>query len=207
MENFINKHIDDIKIPVLPAEFYNHENSNEIRIAKIYLFYQYLCRHKEFAGTEEKKQYRVINSLERSCYSITLDIANKESIPCNWDINEFDDLYHIVCARVLSYFTYDNGNIKSAEKTNNIITSLLNDVKCAKSLPFKKRRELYPEEYETVDERYNANKQIRIKTSKLRTCPRCKQQLSTVKNRYNRSLDEGVNLEATCIFCEFSWNC
>ena len=78
---------------------------------------------------------------------------------------------------------------------------------CLKQFPNKTQKDLYPEQYEEIKRRQIIEQNIKVKASKLRVCPKCKQKLSTTKNRYARSLDEGVDLTATCVFCGFSWAC
>ena len=76
-----------------------------------------------------------------------------------------------------------------------------------KEFPNKTIKDLYPEQYENIEKKQSIVQQITVKASKLRTCPKCKQKLSTTKNRYARSFDEGVDLTSTCVFCGFSWAC
>ena len=37
-------------------------------------------------------------------------------------------------------------------------------------------------------------------------CSKCKENKCTIVPRFNRSLDEGVNLTVTCMNCSFEWN-
>ena len=87
------------------------------------------------------------------------------------------------------------------------ILDLLDDNSIAEKFPFKIHEDFYPNEYKKLYERNNIKNQKIIKFSKLRKCPKCKKNISTIKNVYNRSLDEGTNQMATCVNCNYKWIC
>jgi len=202
MDNFLDIDIEKVSIPTIFSCFYSTKNYYEIdRIYKIFLFYRYLCRHKKFSKITRKEQHEIIKNLEKACYD---NAKHMENIVCGWS-EEFAYTYHIICGKVLSYF-----DINYPKKANIIIENLISDIPVqifSKTLPYKSIRDLFPEEYDKVEKTQCIEEQITVKASKLRTCPKCKRRLSTTKNRYARSLDEGVDLTATCVFCGFSWAC
>ena len=190
----------------------NHKISNYFldkkymfdRLQKIELFYKYLFKHKLFVEKEENVQFEIIKNLEKSCYKSTLNKARKKNIQTNWSNKDFVFLYEIVCGRILAYLSHLDTNPIEA---NINILSLLDDNSMAEKFPFKTHEDFYPNEYKKLYKRNNTENQKIIKFSRLRKCPKCKKNISTIKNIYNRSLDEGTNLMATCIYCNYKWTC
>lgn len=195
--------IDKVKVPPISSEFY-HEKYHDNRLAKVILFYKFLCLHEKFANLTDNKKKEIIKNLEKSCYSFTLEKAKNTKIPCKWNDDDFTNLYHDICGRVIGYLSIHDNNFNDANK---FINNLIDNPEYSKKFPRLSHKNLYPEEYLTLEERNMADKQITVKTSKLRTCPKCKRKSSITKNRYNRSLDEGVNLTAICLWCNYEWCC
>lgn len=125
--------------------------------------------------------------------------------------NNVDKLGYIVSEMNLNTSNPNKSTNDFLKNVNKFINLLIEDSsetnEMSKKFPNMTQKELYPEHYTDALKRQTADRQIVIKSSKLRTCPRCKQKQSTVKNRYNRSLDEGVNQIATCYFCGCEWCC
>ena len=204
MNNFYKTDIDNIKISTISAYFYKNKEYSFTRIIKIFLFLRYLSKHKKFYKTKNSVKHEILKNLENTCHNNSIKIALEQNITYDWEQEEFTDIYHYICGRVLAYINTYNTDYK---KVNNIINGFINDKYLAKEFPNKTHKSLYPEHYVEINKRQAADNQIVIKASKLRTCPKCKQKLSTTKNRYARSLDEGVDLTATCVFCGHSWAC
>lgn len=200
MENFIDISIDEIKIPIISRYFYKNPNYPVPRIGKVILFYKYLCRHKAFASINLEKMHDIVKSLERSCFSDTIKKSRENDLINRWDNEEFEDLYHYICGRVIVYLDYKETVV---ENVNKIINSLINENGYAKKFPTLTHKDIYPELYKSIIERQTAGDQKKIKYSKLYPCPKCKKSLSTISNRYNRSLDEGMSLTITCVYCGF----
>ncbi len=173
------------------------------RLQEIELFYEYLFKHKLFVEEKENIQFEIIKNLEKSCYKNTLNKARKKNIQTNWSNKEFIFLYEIICGRVLAYLSHLDTNPIEVDIN---IRNLLDDNSLAEKFPFKTHKDFHPNEYKKLYNRNNSNQKI-IKFSKLRKCPRCRENISTVKNIYNRSLDEGTNLMATCLECGWKWTC
>jgi len=193
-----------VEIPPTSSYFYGHKNYPIIRIGKIRLFNKYLCRHKTFAKLENKKQHSIVKDLERSCFRLTIQKSKDNGIVTTWTNEEFDDKYHHECGRVLSYLNHKETDSKLVD-TN--INNLINVAGYAVSFPTLTHKDFYPELYKKIDKHQNAGDQKKVKYSKLYYCRMCKRSLSTVANRYNRSLDEAINLTITCVYCGFERLC
>ena len=204
MNNFYKTNIDNIKISTISAYFYKNKEYSFTRINKIFLFLRYLSKHKKFFKTKNSVKHEILKNIEDTCHNNTIKIALEQNINYDWKQEEFTDIYHYICGRVLSYIDIDNTDYK---KVNIIINGFINDKSLAKEFPNRTHRNLYPELYVEINKKQAADNQIVIKASKLRTCPKCKQNLSTTKNRYARSIDEGFDLTSTCVFCGHSWAC
>ncbi len=179
--------------------FYNN-NYNVIRRAKILLIMS------AFNEYEEYKQYNKKNILievEESCFNYTINKANEENIPCCWKNDLFKEIYHAICAKIYS-------NISKTTGINNInlIKSIFEKKIDINKLPYMSSQELFPEKYKDLISKLEASKNVTrtIKTTSMYKCRRCHKNECTEENRYNRSLDEGVNLTITCMSCGFQWN-
>lgn len=200
MEYFEHINIDKIKIPPISSSFYKNSNYTLSRINKIILFYKFLCRHIKFNKLDKRKQHKIIKTLERVCYHHTLHKARIYDIINKWSNDTFDNLYHFICGRVIAYLNYEETNPDDVHK---FIIKIINKYDYMKKFPILEYKDLYPEIYENTHKRHLAGEQKKIKYSKMYSCPKCKKKLSTIANRYNRSLDEGVNLMITCVYCGF----
>lgn len=200
MEYFHDTDSNNITIPSIPLFFYNSDNYNIIRIGKVILFYKFLCKHKKFCNANNNTQFQIIRDLERSCYNETLKTARDYDVINQWNVEEFINIYHIKCGRVLAYLTPDENN---PNDVNKFIEKMFSNSNYAKKFPTLKHSDLYPSVYEKLQQRHKAGEQKKIKYSEMYKCPRCKRSLSTIANRYNRSLDEGTNLMITCAYCGY----
>lgn len=198
MEFFNDIDPNDVEIPSIPLFFYNSDNYNMIRIGKIILFYKFLCRNIKFCNADNDLKFHIIKDLERSCYHETLKTARDYDVINQWNIEEFVYIYHIKCGNVLSYLTHEENDPVDVNKFINKMLSI-NDY--AKKFPTLTHLDLYPSIYEKLQQRRKAGEQKKIKYSEMYKCPRCKKSWSIIANRYNRSLDEGVNLMITCAWC------
>jgi len=189
--------------PPLDVRFYDAKKYNITRLQKLRIFSEFFNNHIEFSKIDIDMKNYVITRVERACFNLTIKKARNSNIPNSWDYEEFEELYHVICGKPLGYIdsSVDSG------RADSIINMIIGDPKKAKWLASINHREIYPEEYEELEHRQNADDQIAKKFCTLYKCPKCKKSLCTLKNRYNRSLDEGVNLTATCSWCFTEWNC
>jgi DNA-directed RNA polymerase subunit M/transcription elongation factor TFIIS len=189
--------------PPLDIKFYKEKKYNITRLQKLRIFSEYFNNHVKFSEANNDLKNLVIKKVESACFNLTIKKSQENNIPNSWDYEEFEELYHIICGKPLAYI---DSSIDS-DKANNIILIILSDPKKAKWMASINHREIYPKEYEELEHRQNADDQVIKKFCTLYQCPKCKKSLCTLKNRYNRSLDEGVNLTAMCAWCHTEWNC
>lgn len=187
--------------PPLDIAFYESKKYNITRLQKLRMFSEYFNNHIEFSKLDISVKNYIISRVERTCFNLTIKKARNSNIPSSWDYEEFEALYHIVCGKPLGYI---DSSVDS-DKADSIVNIVLNDPEKAKWLASINHREIYPEQYEELERRQNADDQITKKFCTLYQCPKCKKSLCTLKNLYNRSLDEGVNLICICSWCSTEW--
>ncbi len=186
----------------LTAELY-YPPYNVIRRAKFILFGSIFLQHPKFSDLGYLEKIDLLKKVERSCYNYTIDKLIEENIMASWETDIFCDMYHSICYKVSSNLgsplLTDNTNLLNMVMDNKIV---IND------LPRLSSQDLCPEKYVQIRKRIEASKNATtaIKTSSMYTCRHCKKSQCTIENRYNRSLDEGVNLTITCLNCWHSWN-
>ena len=110
--------------------------------------------------------------------------------------------YHLNCGNIKAYLDY---KLYDPIKIDIIIKEFLNDDSAAIKFPHKSDKDFFPEQYEILNEKNNANEQKNKKYSKLYKCSNCKRKKTTIKNIINRSLDEGTSIQATCGYCNNQW--
>jgi DNA-directed RNA polymerase subunit M/transcription elongation factor TFIIS len=189
----------------LPMLVYRDIEYNNIRRCKLILFGNILNQHNEFKEFSYAKKSNIIMKIEKSCFNS----ANKKigmskfDIRRSWDNTKFVTLYHDICYKVSSGLD-KNVNMGSGQLLESIINGEIN----IDRIGFMDAEDLYPEQYKKYREKiYNKyNLQEEPKTSSLYRCRKCKKNNCTIRNRYNRSLDEGVNITITCVNCGSSWN-
>ena len=188
--------------PPLDIKFYDETRYNITRLQKIRIISEYFNNHIAFSKLDKSTKNYALKKLESSCFNLTIKKAQRCNIPSSWDYEEFEELYHMVCGKAIGYI---DSSVDS-NKADFIITLIIRDPKKIKWLASVNHRELYPEEYMELEKRQNADSQLVKKFCTLYKCPKCKKSLCTLKNRYNRSLDEGVNLTCECAWCGTEWN-
>ena len=151
------------------------------------------CFSKEF----------ITKCIERGCLNRAIEKAKSYNIRCIWSNNKFLDLYHSICYKVAC-----NIDSNSVVESNYILKKILKHEVDFKNIANMTSKELCPDKYGQIDDRINkrTNLEIKVKYSELYRCRKCKQNKTTTERRYNRSLDEGVNLTIHCTNCYHSWN-
>lgn len=176
---------------------------NRYRRAKLIMFIYVLEQHTEFCNLPTEEQYLLVENLERSCLNYTLDKAKEYNNPIKWNNETFQNIYTTICAKISSNIDQTN-NVQNTFLTSAILNKTVN----IKELPRMTSQDLYPEKYKSVLIKLEASKNVKqtIKTSAMYKCKRCHKSECTIENRYNRSLDEGVNLTINCVACGHEWN-
>ena len=75
-----------------------------------------------------------------------MKIALKQNINCSWEEDDFANIYHFICGRILSYISTDSTDPK---KVSNIIDGFIDDssdYSLSKQFPNKTQKDLYPEQ-------------------------------------------------------------
>jgi DNA-directed RNA polymerase subunit M/transcription elongation factor TFIIS len=147
------------------------------------------------------KEY-ITKYLERGCLNRAIEKAKSYNIRGIWTDHKFIDLYHSICYKVAC-----NLDSTSVVESNYILQKILKKEVNIKDVANMTSKELCPKKYEQLDERLSkrTNLEIKVKYSELYRCRKCKQNKTTTERRYNRSLDEGVNLTIHCVYCGHSW--
>lgn len=176
---------------------------NEFRRAKLILFGSCFNEYEEFTKWSFNDKFSLITKLERSCFNASIIKSNNDNIQTKWDNETFKEIYHSICYKISSNIT------KSGSVINPILglDILHGNIDIAK-LPNMTSQELFPGKYKALIDKLEQSKNVvqTIKTSSMHKCRRCHKTECTIENRYNRSLDEGVNLTVTCVACGFQWN-
>jgi DNA-directed RNA polymerase subunit M/transcription elongation factor TFIIS len=202
----------------LNIKYYQGENFNNIRRCKLLLFNHCLGDNKVFNDkcakiineskiTDEdllikfSKEY-VCEQLEKGCLNRSIKKAKEYNIRCIWSNPNFIDIYHSICYKLTI-----NIDINSSIKSDYIINKIINQDIDLTDMANMKSKDLCPEKYIQIDEKMfkRTNLKRKIKFSELYRCRKCKRNQTTTERRYNRSLDEGVNLTIKCLFCGNTW--
>lgn len=196
-------------LPAKPEDFdpllsRHHEKPyNRYRRAKLILFSSVFNHHEEFRSWPLDDRFKLVENIEKVCLKYSIDKAGENNVPVKWDVLLFRDIYTTICSKISSNID-QHGSVKNPYLAKAIFDGLID----LKTLPKMSSQDLYPDKYRTVLTRIEASKNVTrtIKTSAMYKCRRCHKNECVIDNRYNRSLDEGVNLTITCVSCGFEWN-
>jgi len=175
---------------------------NQVRRAKIIVFISCLMEYQKYKEYSYDNKMKLIKQLERACYNYVIDKSYENNITASWTNNIFCDLYHSICYKISA-----NLESKGLVINTTLVNNLLSGTISVEDLPKLSSIELYPQKYTKIIEKVEASKQVEqsLKSSAMYRCSKCKQNKCTLENRYNRSLDECVNLTVTCVNCGHSW--
>ena len=176
---------------------------NKQRRAKLILFMHVLLQHDAFKEFSTPDKFLMVERIERSCFNYTISKAMELNIPTNWENELFSDTYTLICAKISS-------NIDQEDEIKNpyLAGAILNGTINIKDLPKMTSQELYPAIYVNILNKIEIAKNIKqtVKTTSMYRCRRCHKTECTYEPRYNRSLDEGINLTVHCVSCGNSWH-
>lgn len=194
--------LQEVKQSPLPIKFYE-KPYNGTRRCKISVFDTCLSAFKSYTNMSVNDRFALVEKIERACHNATVSKANEENIQPLWENDLFRDVYHAICYKISSNIEA-YGPVKNYKFAKDIIAGNLN----ISSLPKQTSQELYPEKYADVLNRIEKSKNVThsVKTSVMYKCRRCFKSECIIENRYNRSLDEGVNLSVQCVSCGLQWN-
>ena len=186
----------------LDIMFYSKEY-NIHRRAKIILFSSCLLEHEHYKNMTQIKKIDILAQMESACYRYAIEKADEQNIPTEWNSLLFKEIYHAICGKISNNIT-TTGSIKNTY----LPTAIFNGTIDISALPSMSSQYLYPDKYKDLISKLEESKKVAhtIKTSSMYKCRRCHKSECTEENRYNRSLDEGVNLTITCVSCGYRWN-
>lgn len=186
----------------LDIRYYNPPY-NHYRRAKLMLFSDNFNEHPAYCQLSYAAKWSIIEKIEKACNRVAIGKANEENIPTRWSDESFRDIYHTLCAKISSNIS-QRGSVKNPYLAKAILNGTIN----IPDLPKLSSQDLYPAKYVEIIRRIEASKNVTStkKTSSMYRCRRCHKNECTIENRYNRSLDEGVNLTITCVACGNEWN-
>jgi DNA-directed RNA polymerase subunit M/transcription elongation factor TFIIS len=185
----------------LASYFYENQNYNDIRRAKLMMFGDSLNKYEKFSKKFITEQNEFLKYLERGCYSLTRRRCIKKGFGMSWDDDDFVNLYHDVCYKLVSNIDGDEPG-----EMPYLANQLLNGVVKPLEASALSSQDMAPEKYIDVLNRIRLmNEEVKIKTSKLYTCSRCKKKETVLSQVQDRSNDENSSLIALCVNCGFQW--
>lgn len=97
---------------------------------------------------------------------------------------------------IIQYRNFNTKILRLLNKNGNLY-KYINDINHVENLFNKSNYQLYPDIYRDT----SIDIQMKIKTTDIYTCKRCKQNRCTLERVYNRGLDEETSCRCTCINC------
>jgi DNA-directed RNA polymerase subunit M/transcription elongation factor TFIIS len=184
----------------IPADLY--QKLHKYRVTKLSLFLDCLVQYDDFNKLQYNEKILLVKSIEKACYNYTITKSMEKNIMSTWENDIFCDVYHSTCYKISS--NIDKTFINNDKFALSIINKTIN----IDDLPNISSKEIFPELYEKIEDDIKSRSNIKqtVKVTKMYKCSRCKQKQCTIQPRYNRSLDEGVNLIITCQNCKHEWN-
>ena len=176
---------------------------NVHRRAKLSMFSNVIKGHASIISMSIAERFNLIEKIERSCFNCTIAKATEENIPTKWNNTMFRYVYDVLCAKIASNLSTTN-----SVKNTYLLPAIIDGSIKISELPKMTSQELFPDKYKEIIIKLETSKNVKktVKTSSMYRCRRCGKYECTIENRYNRSLDEGVNLTITCVACGNEWN-
>lgn len=185
----------------LPIYFYNNKNYTDVRRSKLMMFGDCLSEYDDFKKINYSKKIDILKYLERGCYNQAIKKCDEKGLNISWNNDNFALLYHDICYKVAMNIDPES-YIGSDYLANLIISESIEPKKVAKMTS----QEMCPEKYTEIFEKIKImNESVKIKTSRLYYCGKCKRNETILSRCYNRSGDENNSLVCSCIFCGYQW--
>ena len=143
--------------------------------------------------------------LEKGLFNFTLDEAKRKKTRLLWENSEFQILYEVQVARVIS-------NLISTSYVSN--TRLLERFQDGEfkiwEVPYMTVSDLYPERWKTLAEREMKKEAKMLEVDKsmatdMFRCPRCGKRQCTYYEQQTRSADEPMTIFVRCLNCSKQW--
>jgi DNA-directed RNA polymerase subunit M/transcription elongation factor TFIIS len=194
-----NKLLFPKSIP-LTAYFYIEKNYNDVRRAKLMMFGDCLGEYSEFQKYKRDKKMEFLKNIERGCYHMTRKRGNKKDMSISWDSENFVNLYHDICYKVV--MNLNKNAIKSTELVDAVFSGDVHPKQIAKLTSQEMCPELYVNIYAKIE---MSSEGVKIKTSKLYYCSKCKNNKTILNHVQDRSGDENTSTIIYCVFCGHQW--
>lgn len=187
-------------VPLIPY-FYSHPNYNDVRRAKIMMFGDSLSKYEKFVGKDMLAKSGILKYLERGCYDLARRKGSKKGYVVSWDDDSFTSLYHDICYKVVMNIDSESV-VGSTYLSDMILEGGVHPLRVAGM----SSQEMEPSKYIDVLNKVRImNEEVKIKTSKLYTCGKCKRNETVLTQVQTRSGDENSSLIAVCVYCSFRW--
>jgi DNA-directed RNA polymerase subunit M/transcription elongation factor TFIIS len=157
-----------------------------------------LHQYEQFCCMPLSTRQAIIVAVELAIYAAAHRRAKSADIICLWDSEEFVDIYCTAGYKI-------TGNLDlQLVKNKELVEQFLSGTITAQQIAQSSSQELFPEMYTTILAKMEASKAVHqnIRTTSMYKCGKCKNSKCLVSNLYNRSLDEGVNLQVVCQVCQ-----
>lgn len=141
---------------------------------------------------------RIAKNIEKSIYNHSVENADKKLILPEFTNIQFLKIYNITSNKITSQL----------ESNQDFVNNILNGKIDLNKIGSMKLEKLNPEYYEKNTEyirQRNEKKEISGKHTILHKCFKCGHNECTERSVQIRALDEGTNLEITCLYCDNKW--
>lgn len=165
----------------------------------ILTIYDRLKTDKRFNQFNGKKKLDICIKIENSCYTEVINKSVNSMLEMEWsDIDK--ENYNYITTRTLTYLDAD-----SKDNCPKLIDAVLMESNTSIGIISSKQAfyDKFQDYYKQLEERSNVD--VKYKTSKNYTCPKCKYQETIIIGAQTRSLDEGETLYANCNKCKYKW--
>lgn len=183
--------------------FKDSDNTSETNINK----YRRTCL-KQFgflSASDFNFSQDSIESLERSIFKVSFEMAIKLCIPKNWNNVQFQELYRHTVYSVLS-----NTHPESLTKNKRLLLRVNTGEFTLDMIPFLSSYEMYPEHWREMADRQLIREQKLLEGDKSRAtdqykCHRCGKKECSYYELQTRSADEPMTTFITCLNCGKRW--
>lgn len=169
-------------------------------------FYDLLCKYNDSDDNvidkmTECKLKKMSLNIERGIFNYTLQNSNVKQNTWN---SLFQSYYMNRCVSIFS-----NLNSESYIKNKNLIKRLFNNEFTEFQLAFFNTKELFPEKYEYLSNKYNFDKKEEEYVEEIPDgvfqCKKCKSYKTTYYEMQTRSADESATIFVNCHNCDKKW--
>jgi DNA-directed RNA polymerase subunit M/transcription elongation factor TFIIS len=185
----------------LPSFCYTSNTYNDLRRLTLIILGALLKKNEKFRLLEYDKQVKIMTKIERGIYNTTIDKCNTLRIPAVLCTTGFDTVYKTTSFHITS--NLDPELVSNEQLIDNILsgTVVLEKLAACTSI------ELLPAKYKEIETYLADAKSVKLtkKVSNMYKCRNCHKNECEIRSIINRCLDEGTNLEVTCMNCAHKW--